>query len=135
MRSTHHWRLPSWKPPPNDLCPRTSRVASAATVSKPRATMVLDVPAGRVQGPASRPPAGQVGPLLAPSGGTDWPAGFPAPTPPVPCCPDMGLIDTADGLPQPPEEFSEKPIRYFDGTAQLMTTDLRSDGFGKTWGF
>jgi RHS repeat-associated protein len=30
--------------------------------------------------------------------------------------------------------FSEAAIRYFDGTVQLMTSDLQSTGFGTRWG-
>ncbi len=31
-------------------------------------------------------------------------------------------------------EFSEGPVRYFDGTVKYMATDIESSGFGPEWG-
>jgi hypothetical protein len=48
---------------------------------------------------------------------------------------DEDLVDTEPGAhPCNPSEDSEAPVRYFDGTVKLATTDLSSAGFGTLWG-
>jgi RHS repeat-associated protein len=46
------------------------------------------------------------------------------------------LISTAPGVcgSAGASGFSSQPVRYFDGTVKLSTTDLGSSGFGTSWG-
>src|SRR5207248_1581684 len=44
------------------------------------------------------------------------------------------LVQQAKGVPLGTNPFSSEPVRYFDGTVNLTSTDLISDGFGAPWG-
>src|SRR5262249_45904205 len=75
------------------------------------------------------PPAAGVG-----IGDNDAP---PAVVPPKDCgCGGGGELPRQPaGLPSAPGRgFSEGPVRYFDGTVKVASTDLSSSGFGTPWG-
>ncbi len=128
-------------------------LASGAGSSAAGANLVPTVPADSVAlqpQDAVRPPslatstsspagAARSGPVRTleegPSGGTDWPTGFPVPAlPDESNCADSNPIETAWGLPRTEETFSEFPVRYFDGTVKLQVSSLGSEGYGKFWG-
>ncbi len=52
------------------------------------------------------------------------------------CQGNADLISTAPGLcsSSASDGFSEAPVRYFDGTVAVGSTDLTSAGFGTSWG-
>jgi RHS repeat-associated protein len=48
-------------------------------------------------------------------------------------CDEGGPVQASDGEPSQADCESSAPVRYFDGTVAMSTTDLTSDGFGVPW--
>ncbi len=61
---------------------------------------------------------------------------FPAPPPVVPCpvCPKPQIWPAKGMEANPVTEFSENPVRFWDGVLRFAQTDLESGGFGMPWG-
>jgi hypothetical protein len=49
-------------------------------------------------------------------------------------CDEGGPVQASGGEPSQSDCASSAPVRYFNGTVAMSTTDLTSDGFGAPWG-
>jgi hypothetical protein len=115
--------------PPAALTPTLSPPSGIRPSPTPRPP-IHRVPAVRVSEPGS-PDGPPIDPLFA-----GWYPDVAPDCSSCACSQSTSPIQEAPGVcpPDNPSQFSDGPVRYYDGTVKYSATDLSSSGFGTPWG-